>query len=167
MLPSFPSGHAGLLGNQGKVVSKFEEAAGKRFDEGLYCAESVLSTIAEHLDIESDLIPRIATGFCSGMSRTAGTCGAVTGAVLGLNLAFGRSGVSESVEDSYEAVQDFIEQFHQTNGSINCAQLLGCDLGNEEGQQAFREANLGKKCRKFTGEAAGIAIRIIEAKRQP
>ena len=38
------------------------------FDSGFYCAESVLLAIAESQGIESDLIPRIATGFCSGIA---------------------------------------------------------------------------------------------------
>ena len=51
------------------------------FRSGFFCAESVLQAIAESLDIRSDLIPRIATGFCSGVARTGGMCGAVSGAV--------------------------------------------------------------------------------------
>ena len=42
------------------------------FDSGYYCAESVLLAIAENQGIQSDLIPKIATGFCSGISRTCG-----------------------------------------------------------------------------------------------
>jgi hypothetical protein len=44
------------------------------FRSGFFCAESVLLAIAESQGIESDLIPRIATGFCSGISRTGGAC---------------------------------------------------------------------------------------------
>ena len=32
------------------------------FDSGYYCAESVLLTVAEAYGIQSDLIPKIATG---------------------------------------------------------------------------------------------------------
>jgi hypothetical protein len=47
------------------------------FRSGFFCAESVLLAIAESQGIQSDLIPRIATGFYSGISRTDGMCGAV------------------------------------------------------------------------------------------
>ena len=60
------------------------------FNSGFYCAESVLMAIAESRGIRSDLIPRIATGFCSGMARTGGQCGAVSGAMMGISLATGR-----------------------------------------------------------------------------
>lgn len=52
-----------------------EQAAKKSrelFNSGYYCAESVLMAIAESRNVQSDLMPRIATGFCSGMARTGG-----------------------------------------------------------------------------------------------
>ena len=148
-------------------MNKNQEAAAKRFDEGLYCAESVLATIAEALGIESALIPGIATGFCSGMARTCGPCGALTGGVLGLNLVFGRSSAAQSVGNNYAAVQALVEQFRETFGSTNCAELLGCDLGTQEGQRIFGAENLISRCREFTGKAAELTIRIIETNRQP
>ena len=36
------------------------------FQSGWYCAESVLLAIAEAHGIESEIIPKIATAFCSG-----------------------------------------------------------------------------------------------------
>jgi len=65
------------------------------FNDGLYCAECVVKAVADHYDLKSDLLPRLATGFCSGMSRTGGTCGAVTGGVLALNLFLGRASAEQ------------------------------------------------------------------------
>lgn len=146
-------------------MSKNQEAAAKRFDEGLYCAESVLATVAEALGIESSLIPGVATGFCSGMARTCGPCGALTGGILGLNLAFGRSSAAKSVENNYAAVQTLVDQFREIFGSTNCGELLGCDLGTEEGQRIFGAEALITRCREFTGKAAELTIRIIETNR--
>jgi hypothetical protein len=42
--------------------------------------------VAESKNIQSDFIPKIATGLCAGISRTCGTCGAVTGAIMAINL---------------------------------------------------------------------------------
>lgn len=39
------------------------------FTSGLYCAESVVLAVAEALSVESDLLPKAATAFCSGMGR--------------------------------------------------------------------------------------------------
>ena len=148
-------------------MSKDLEIAEQKFVDGMYCAESVVSTVAEKLSIESPLIPGIATGFCSGMARTCGTCGALTGGILGLNLVLGRNVTSESVESNYAAVQSLVEQFQENFGSTNCEELLGCNLGTEEGQQVFNAKNLGKRCQKFTGKAAEIVINIIEENQKP
>jgi len=61
------------------MTERVSQKSRELFDSGFYCAESVLLAIAGHKGIQSDLIPGIATGFCSGMSRTCGMCGAVTG----------------------------------------------------------------------------------------
>ena len=47
-----------------------ESSSKSLFDAGYYCAEAVLLAVAKHNGIESPLIPAIATGFCSGLSRT-------------------------------------------------------------------------------------------------
>jgi C_GCAxxG_C_C family probable redox protein len=64
------------------------------------------------------LIPRIATGFCSGISRTGGMCGAVSGAIMGINLVAGRNSPAESLEVSYALAQQLIGRFERQYGSI-------------------------------------------------
>jgi C_GCAxxG_C_C family probable redox protein len=119
--------------------------------------------VTESKDIQSELIPRIATGFCGGISRTCGLCGAVSGAIMAINLFHGRSAPDASVEASYNAVRKVIDVFESKFGSTNCKQLTGCDLGTEEGQHTFMSNNLIEQCRKYTEEAARMAMSIIEA----
>jgi C_GCAxxG_C_C family probable redox protein len=146
-----------------KRIEKTKKDAKEHFDLGFHCAESVLSAIAYNHNIESDLIPGIATGFCGGMGHTCGSCGAYTGALLGINLALGRKDAGESTEDNYKAVQKLTEQFCDMFGSINCAELLGYDLGSEEGHAQFIGDNLrAVKCADFTESAAELAAKIIE-----
>ncbi len=141
------------------------EAAARRskelFDSGLYCAESVLATIAEANGIHSDLIPKVATGFCAGMGRTSGQCGAVSGAILGLGLSAGRSTADESVEHCFALVQDFLSRFDELFGSTNCLQLIGLDLMTEDGLKAYNDRNLFVQCSQYTQEATSIAMRLM------
>lgn len=51
---------------------------------GLNCAETVLSTMCAYWDVESPLIPRIATPFGGGLAATRGVCGAVSGALMAI-----------------------------------------------------------------------------------
>ena len=137
--------------------------AQRLFDEGLYCAESVLLAIARRLGIDSPLIPGIATGLCSGMGRSANTCGALSGAVLGLGLTTGRSDPAQPVSENYALVKQLVRDFEKRFGSSNCAELLGCHLATSDGQQKFRAENLGTtNCRVYTGAAFEMAVGLIE-----
>jgi len=124
----------------------------------------VLLAIAGNLDIQSDLIPKIATGFCSGISRTCSICGAVSGAIMGINLVAGRSKPSESNEYCYTLNQKMISLFEKQYGSINCFQLIGCDLDTEEGQRVFAENHLMERCLQYAEGATSMAISLIAEK---
>jgi C_GCAxxG_C_C family probable redox protein len=143
-------------------IAKVRKDAEEFFTSGFYCAESVVLAIARAERIESELLPKIATAFCSGMARSCGTCGAFTGAIMGISLALGRSMPNESVEPSYTAVQKFIKEFEKEFGERNCYALLGgCDLNTPEGQAMFAEKGLMETCVQITGKAAEMAARII------
>ncbi len=143
-------------------IELIRKAAEDSFASGLYCAESVLLAIAREEGVESELIPKIATAFCSGMSRSCSTCGALTGGIMGISLVLGRSSPIGSVEPSYQAAQRLIREFKDAFGDCNCYTLLGgCDMNTPEGQATFQEKGLMEGCLKFTGEAAEMAARII------
>jgi C_GCAxxG_C_C family probable redox protein len=131
------------------------------FSSGLYCAESALLALADAQGIDSELLPRIASAFCSGMARTCGTCGALTGAMMGIGLALGRSEANQSLQPAYVATQRLVREFEQAFGTRACHELLGCDLATAEGQAFFRDNRLGERCLKYTGTAAEMAARII------
>jgi C_GCAxxG_C_C family probable redox protein len=131
------------------------------FRSGFFCAESVLQAIAESQGIQSDLIPRIATGFCSGISRTGGMCGAVSGAIMGINLAAGRDLPTESLEVCYTLTQQLIRHFEEQYGSVTCRQLMGCDLATEAGQRYFMENHLMDRCLEYAADATGMAVSLI------
>jgi C_GCAxxG_C_C family probable redox protein len=118
--------------------------------------------VAESQGIQSDLLPKIATGFCSGIARTSGQCGAVSGAIMGLGLSSGRSEPGTPVEDHYDRVQELIHQFEKKFSSINCGELTGCDLATEEGQAKFRETNQIEHCLDYAEEATRIALSFLE-----
>jgi C_GCAxxG_C_C family probable redox protein len=131
-------------------------------DAGWSCAESVVAELAHRQGIESDLLPAIATGFCGGVSRTGGMCGAVSGAVMAISLANGRKRAADSREPTYAAVQGLVDGFAEEFGSVNCSELLGLNLGADEGRAAFRARGLNRRCRSFACRAAEIAAEIID-----
>jgi C_GCAxxG_C_C family probable redox protein len=131
------------------------------FENGYYCAESVLLAVAEEKGIESDLIPKIATGFCSGIAQTSNQCGAVSGGILAINLLTGRSSPQDSIEKNYALIQEFLRTFEDRFGSTNCKALTGCDLNTEEGQLRFREDNKIVQCSEYVEEATQLVLDLL------
>lgn len=113
-------------------------------ESGLNCAQAILSTYGVKLGIALESALKVASGFGGGMSRMAETCGAVTGAfmALGLKFASADAGDYDAREKTYDAVRRFAEKFSAANGSIVCRELLGCDIGNEEGRNFAIENRL-------------------------
>lgn len=146
---------------ESQFVSSTRKSAEEFFVSGLFCAESVVLALAKAQGVESDLLPKVATAFCSGMARTCGPCGALTGAIMGVSLGLGRSDASGTVQPSYTATQRLIQEFEQEFGARDCHVLLGCDLNTPEGQAIFRENRLGERCAKYTSKATEIAARIV------
>jgi len=149
------------------MINHVVKKSGEYFDSGFFCAESVLLAIAEYKNVTSDLIPRIATGFCSGLARTGDICGAVSGAVLALSMILGRNAHEESPEDNYRAVRTFMERFQHRFGTTNCFGLIDCKLDTPEGQEKFKNEKLFNRCRQYTEEATQIALSIIEKTEKP
>ncbi|WP_369434534.1 C-GCAxxG-C-C family protein [Psychromonas sp. MME1] len=115
----------------------------------------------QNLGVDSKLISKTATAFCSGMSRTCGPCGALTGAVMGVSLSLGRDSVNDNVSSSYDATQELVKKFEKEFGAKDCHKLLGCDLGTEHGMEKFKSLGLRKNCSSYTGKAAEFAVQVL------
>ncbi|MHC1752228.1 C-GCAxxG-C-C family (seleno)protein [Humidesulfovibrio sp.] len=143
------------------------DAVGRRaralFDASpnLLCAESVFLALAEGLGVESPLVPRLATGFCSGLARTDGLCGAFNGGVLGLGLALGRDTGQDGLDRAYAAVQAFRGCFLERFGHDGCTHICGCSLNTDEGRLAFGPSGAKARCLNVVEWAAAQALRIL------
>jgi len=141
------------------MIHAAERARNMFRNKEFLCAESVLLALAERAGVESELLPGIASGFCSGLARTSGMCGAVSGAVMALGMLHGRQAPGEPVDEIYGRVQALILEFCEVHESIHCRVLLGCDLGTPEGREAFQASNLGEtRCERFIADAVRLAL---------
>ena len=155
-LCAIPAAQADPLAVGARARALFEDAA------PLLCAEAVLQAVAEALGVHSPLIPRLATGFCSGLSRTCGPCGALSGGVMAIGLALGRGSGREPLDRAYAPVQEYLEFFSETLGSANCHDLTGCDFGTAAGQSAFRERGVKQDvCLPLVAATAAQVVRIL------
>ena len=147
------------------MIERTAQRSVELFESGLYCAESVLLAIVESRGIQSEWIPKIATGFCGGVSDTCGQCGAVSGAIMGLGLFVGRNTPQETVDRAYTLTRELVTRFRNRFGSTNCFELTGCDLGTAAGQEQFRTKNQFTECKRYAAEATRLALTLLEEKR--
>lgn len=135
-----------------------------QFSSGLLCSQSILLTYGPQFGLAEDVAIRIARPFGGGISRTCEMCGAVSGAIMVLGLQEQGEEEKAAKESVYARTQQFIARFTEVNGSVNCAELLGCDLGKPEGQQHFRYNNLVHRCKRYVKDAATILEEVLERK---
>ncbi len=144
-------------------MDKTEEARALH-ERGANCAQAVLCPFAGELGAEREACLRIATGFGGGMGRLAGICGAITGGVMVLGLAYGMRGPEEKEpkEETYRLVRELARRFSEAHGTVVCRELLGVDIGTPQGMAAARGANLFKtRCNMFIDDAVGIVRDIL------
>ncbi|WP_428571604.1 C-GCAxxG-C-C family (seleno)protein [Pseudodesulfovibrio sp.] len=130
-------------------------------DNKFLCAETVVRVVAEAGGRECADVVRAATGFCSGVSRTRGQCGVVTGAIMGIGLYAGRAEEGEDHEVPYAMVQEFLDRFYDRYGAINCYDLIECDFTVPEDKARYREENLRLECYRMAVFAAETALSIL------
>ena len=135
-----------------------------RFLDGYGCSQAILTQFCERFDMDQLTAFKISSAFPAGM-QMAGICGAVTGAymVLGLNFADHQSCRSAGRTQVYEAVAEFTRRFRAHHETLDCKELLGCNIMTPEGKETANQQNLFKTvCPKFVEDAARILEEMIE-----
>jgi C_GCAxxG_C_C family probable redox protein len=132
--------------------------------QGFLCSESCLMALAKCQGVESPLVPRIATGFGAGIGRSGEICGAITGAVMGLGIKYGRDRVDPAGNQKpYWYSAELLKRFRAMYGETRCPALLGLDLAKAEDLEEYRRRNLWvNRCTGFILSATGLARDIIE-----
>jgi C_GCAxxG_C_C family probable redox protein len=144
-------------------MSRINNAVNK-FLDGYACSQAILSEYCDLFDLNHETALKLAAGFAGGM-RMGGTCGAVTGAymVLGLKFSDQNCEKAEGSKNVYKAVSEFTEKFEEINGSVNCKDLLDCDISTSEGMQVAKEKQLFQTvCPNFIKTSADILETMFE-----
>jgi len=133
-------------------------------EAGYLCSEAVLLALAEFLGVESRLVPMIATGFAAGVARTGNMCGALSGAVMGLGLRYGRdTPETEPCRRPYWYARRLAEAFEEAVGSATCPGVLGLDIDDPDDYRIYTEEDLwATQCREAIKTAAGLAYDLIQ-----
>ncbi len=134
------------------------------FKSGFNCSQSVFSTYAEQFGMDKDVALKVSGAFGGGMARMGETCGAVTGAlmVIGLKHASADPDDDASKQKTYDLSIEFVERFRSLHTTSTCRELLGCDVGTEEGRRIFDERNYkDTRCSKYVANAVTILEELL------
>lgn len=140
------------------------EKALEFYSEGLNCAQSVIASFADILEVDEETVLRMASGFGGGMGRLQETCGAVTGAFMLIGFLKGKYKDSDDEEKEIinNLIQEFSKKFAESHGSINCKALINYDLNTEEGRGQANKADVfNKKCTFFVKTAVELLEEAI------
>ena len=112
--------------------------------EGFNCAQATLLACGGDFGLDPETSFKVAGAFGGGICRTAGICGAVTGALmaLGFKHAMIKAGDQQAKAKTYEIGRELMAKFLARHGSVDCRDLMGCDLSTPEGQLYAKENDL-------------------------
>jgi C_GCAxxG_C_C family probable redox protein len=117
----------------------------------------MLASFGEIYGMDRSTAFKLGRAFGSGMGMGR-ECGAVTGALLVLGFKVqDASSEKETRYKVYDLVKEFVRLFEKTHGSIICKDMLGVDLGTQEGRDRAIKDNLFRTlCPGFVRDAARI-----------
>jgi C_GCAxxG_C_C family probable redox protein len=110
------------------------------------------------IEVENDIIPRIAFYFAGGIGNTGAVCGAVVGAVMAIGLKRGRADTMEEALRRLAVAREFRRRFEAEMETISCRELTGADLTTEEGLKQFMSSDTPKT---VCFPAVGVAYRLV------
>jgi C_GCAxxG_C_C family probable redox protein len=121
----------------------------------------VVLALGESLGIESELIPRIATGFHGGVGGShRWICGALSGEVIAAGIAFGREKPRESAKRVDTLVQRLLGDFEGRFGSVRCYELVGIPYEEENWSEKWRALNMRDRCLDFVQFMVGRLLEL-------
>jgi C_GCAxxG_C_C family probable redox protein len=115
------------------------------------------------IEIENDVIPRIAFGFAGGIGNTGAVCGAVVGAVMAIGLKQGRADTMEEALRKLSVAREFRRRFEAEMETISCRELTGVDLSTEEGLEQFMGSDTPQTvCFPAVGAAYRLVVDLLK-----
>lgn len=156
-----------------QLLSRIEKMAS--YNERTYwgCPQAVLSSLLYYFDIGDGSAFKAATCFTGGVTHKREVCGALSGGVMAIGLAYGRGkyakGLTAHEQPEYvEAklrVNKFCEKFEKMFGSLRCESVFITVRGKS--YKAYPKYNTLEafldhdNCGRVTGPAARLAAEVM------
>ena len=140
------------------------ETARKRalelFAAGYNCSQATFAALAPGLGMDEATALKTAACFGGGIARSGGPCGALSGALLALGLKRGQADTSPEIKNAmYVRAAALKEAFGKGRPSVDCRDLISCDLSTAEGRASALARDVHKQvCDGLVSEAIRLVI---------
>ncbi len=134
-----------------------------KMSEGYNCAQSIVAAFAGDVGLDMSTAIKMAGVFGGGLAHHGHVCGAVSGALMIIGMKYnGIEAEYASREPGFAFGADFIEAFKSRHQTIDCRQLIGCDLSTPEGLKHFKDSGIFQNvCPRWVKEAADILETLL------
>ena len=162
-------------------LPRMEVQSEAKQDEPIHCAQRVLKGIREHTGVGDDLLEHLSFVFDGGIGLQGGACGALAGAIMGMNLLLGINVRETKYSDILNAFvvghknlltnkpvekpepfnvgKEIVKNFREKAGAIECRTIAGQKFSDWSDFQEFISSS--DKCSgliEFAKNQASIAI---------
>jgi C_GCAxxG_C_C family probable redox protein len=125
------------------------------------CCESVLLTLADYLDVDSDLIPKIGTAIGAGVSLNGLLCGSVSSVAMAIGIKYGRNSPEENPEPVWKMMDEYLNAFRRRFNYLTCRQLTGLNIKTPEGLKEYFARVHDYECTERLRFAIEKAVEIL------
>ena len=130
-----------------ELTQEFLDEVTAQVGQGLHCSQVVFAYGAKKLGFDEAAAKKISAAFGGGMFDGE-RCGSATGALMALGLKYGHSGAEDKANEAEltEKRLEFNKRFVEKFGSLQCADILGANIGTPEGYKRVVEEKLTRNC---------------------
>lgn len=123
-----------------------ENQAIQNFENGMNCAQAVISVYAEELGLNLSTALQLTSSLGGGIARKQEMCGALNGAALVIGLMYGNKTVDdqESKDRAGEITRQFLDKIEPVYGGLTCKHILKASLQTQEDRDNVKSNNLTK-----------------------
>jgi len=136
--------------------------------QGFHCSQAILTVGLKKLNVnDSEALVRSVAALGGGIASTGGPCGPLTGGIVCIGRAFGKTAPEEKDHPlMWRACTAFYRRFEaEVSGpelTVACRDIAGVDWRDRDQVQAFRGREGCTPCARLTGKAAAILGEILE-----
>jgi C_GCAxxG_C_C family probable redox protein len=155
------------------LLAELDETLRHKLALSNHCAQASFAALDEHFALGGGAVVKALTPM-PGIALRGETCGALTGPLLALGLAFGRERLDDQAgfRDALPPAREFCRRFEAEFGSTRCDEILSArlgrsfDLARQADFAAYQECGGLESCTAVIRAAARMAATILLEERR-